>query len=287
MIIKKFFLNVSSVSALFAGIIFGFIAERFLESINQNYILIILFVLIIIIIISIRFLGKAEPNVSIKAIQTEADKEMYSKKGLIVFLSPFICFKEGVRFTEKELDNYMKAGDYRSLFLGELNNTNFGPPIKAFETHFNTIDHLWIITTKMKEGTKGSSNHLKPFIKYLRENYKTEREIRFHFTSDKYTILFDDISQVCNGVVNLIKKIYKDAKTEYDLDAEDIIVDVTSGTVPMTVGAVLASLAKDQDIEVIGSQYHPVSGRPKGPNSAYPLIISYDPLINNVNFLNK
>jgi hypothetical protein len=257
-----------------------------LELIDLKYVIVLLIVFVFITILFIRLFGKIEPNISIKAIQTKADKETHSKKGLIVFLSPYICFKDDVKLTKDDIDEHMSKGDYKNLFLEELNNTNFGPPIKAFETHFNTIEHLWIITTKMKEGTKGSSYHLKPLIKFLRENYKTEREIDFHFTSDDYTIIFDDISQVCNGVVNLIKKIYKEAKDKYDLDSEEIIVDVTSGTVPMTVGAILASLAKDQDIEVIGSQYHPVTGRPKGPDSAYPLIISYEPLFNNINFLN-
>ena len=45
----------------------------------------------------------------------------------------------------------------------------------------------------------------------------------------------------------------------------------------MKIGAVLASLKKDQYIEIIGSEYDKKTGRPIG--GGFPVIIGFDPAI--------
>lgn len=54
-----------------------------------------------------------------------------------------------------------------------------------------------------------------------------------------------------------------------------ILVDVTGGTRSMTIGALLACLIPDQDVQVIAAQYKP-NGQVEGDTS-YPLVIKFAP----------
>ena len=75
----------------------------------------------------------------------------------------------------------------------------------------------------------------------------------------------------------LLRDIYLEAREKYGLKPNDLIADVTGGVTAMKVGTVLACLAKDQDVQVIGSLYDSATGKPKGGSDSFPILIGYAP----------
>jgi hypothetical protein len=259
----------------FVGLYANIIAER--RPLKIAWTGIIVFGLISAIYLYIRN-RRIEPNIKASALRDDIACKRNAHSGLIVFLSVYTNFKRKPPFTQEELKKLIAVKDYKGLDIPDMDATNFGHTIKAIRAHLPSLKHCWIITTKSARETGiTSAEYLDLFIEFLcREVIAAGNDLKFHAGAD-YTVDLTEDSAVCIQTNELVSHIYSEAKHNLGLKASDIIADVTGGVTPMKVGTVLACLAKDQDVQVIGSLYDETTGRPKGGADSFPIIIGYGP----------
>lgn len=219
-----------------------------------------------------------EPYITAMALRDDSARKRDAHDGLIVFLSVYQNFKRKPGFSPEELRTAVESRDYRTLMLADTDATNFGHAIKAIQAHLSALKHCWIITTKSaREQGITSASYLEVFLEFLRtEVIPAGKDLRFH-VGDNYTVDMTEDSAVCTRTNQIVTDIYAKAKRSFGLSARDIIADVTGGVTAMKVGTVLACLAKDQDVQVIGSLYDEVTGKPKGGVDSFPILIRYAP----------
>ncbi|MDP3149829.1 MAG: hypothetical protein Q8N83_11940 [Ignavibacteria bacterium] len=219
-----------------------------------------------------------EPNFDISALKDETAQNKEARKGLVVFLPLYKNFQPTKKFTDEVLKNYLKEGDYNSLDLPNTAATNFGHAINAIKAHKSKLEHVWVVTTRapLQANAVTSLEYMPVFKKFIKEEIDIEKKIELHFGKE-YSIDITETSQISKKTFELVRDIYKEAKKDFKLNSNEIIVDVTGGFVAMSVGAVLASLAKDQDVQVIGSEYDRITGNPIGGDKSYPVKIGYAP----------
>ncbi|MBU1100081.1 MAG: hypothetical protein KKA84_06725 [Bacteroidetes bacterium] len=276
--IKKWFFNWGRLSLLIAGFFAGSIQSQLTEYLPPW-----------LLVLSVVFFGvwgllhwylavkTPEPNIKAESHRWEHEQKRYARKGLVVFLSAYHHNKKN--FSEAELKECIDNRDYVKMELDNYDITNFGHTLKAIVANLLRLEHCWIITTRAADSRSVSSlDYLPVLISYLENKIDKSKKINFYH-GDDYCINISEDSQVCIGTSNLIKRIYKEGLSKHKLEAKEIIADVTGGTTSMKVGTVLASLAKDQDVQVIGAIYDPVTGRPKGGKDSYPIVIGYEPHI--------
>ena len=259
----------------------GFFANIFVNKISSSFPdwpLILFLVLLVIIYIYdwVRAIKDINPNIKADAIEDEADQKANARKGLIVFLSLYNNFKK--KFSVEELEKHVKSLDYESLQLQNTSITNFGPAINAIKAHLPKLEHLWIVTTKapLQSSPVTSLDYLPVMKEYIKKELDTENKINIYAGKD-YSVSITNTQEITEKTYEQIRKIYKEAKSNYKLNAEDIIIDVTGGFVFMSIGGVLASLAKNQDVQVIGCKYDRETGRPVEGDVSYPVRIKYAP----------
>jgi hypothetical protein len=264
-----------SLFGFFVGLYANIIAEK--HPLRITWTGMIVFGLISVVYLYVRQ-RKIEPNIKARALRDEPIRRKNAHAGLIVTLPVYTNFKHKPPFSQEELKKFVAAKDYNTLDISDMDATNFGHAIKAIRAHLPFLQHCWIITTKStKEGGITSGEYLDLFIEYLRhEVIASGNDVKFHAGVD-YTVDLTEDSAVCIQTNELVSHIYSEAKRSWGLKANDIIADVTGGVTPMKVGTVLACLAKDQDVQVIGSLYDETTGRPKGGADSFPIIIGYGP----------
>lgn len=281
-LLKKVFPSIGKFSLAATGFAIGLLGNQVANKIPQEAtIIVLLFFLIISLIYLFAFHGVIEPNINVTPLRIESTIKRNRRKGLIILLSPFHII--GKHDHIGNLDEAIKNKDYKLLNLSDLTLTNYGPQIKSFITHFDKLEHCWIITTKTKKPSGVSSqDYLSLFVNYLEEEVDKNKKVKFHF-DDKYVIDMTDDSAACKEASELIKNIFKEGEKQFKLKSEDIVVDVTGGTASLKIGATLACLAKNQYIQVIGVEYDKDTGSPKRGGELTPLIIGYKPKIEKEN----
>jgi hypothetical protein len=159
--------------------------------------------------------------------------------------------------------------DYQTLELANTAKTNLGHPITAIKSHRAKLEHCWVVCTRATgEGKNQSLDYAPVFVEYI------TREVlpRAHMhCGEAYSVELDDDAIVCRNTYRLIKKIYQEAKM-LGLKKNEIITDITGGLRALTVGAILACLDKDVDIQYIGTAYND-EGKPIG--EAVPMVVQY------------
>jgi len=123
---------------------------------------------------------------------------------------------------------------------------------------------------------------VKTFEECLKKEIRFEKKVDFKY-SPKYSVYVNEDGTMCKETAEVVSNIYDKAAElpNGGLAPHEIIVDVTGGRSSMTVGAVLASLAKNQDVEVVGGKYDE-KGNPMGGNDSYPVQIGFEPQLRKI-----
>ena len=222
------------------------------------------------------WLGK---NIKVKMEVTidrmEEERQRHAKKGIILIMSRYTSFFGAVKLMqEKEIKEALEEKNYEAF---DLEKSNLGHSIKSVLTHSAKLEHCWIIGSYAEDSSSvmsSSINFIETFIEYLKKEKGVECE--FHH-GEKYAIPMHDDASICGKAYELTNEIFTEAKKGHKLEPKDIIVDVTGGTKSMNLGLTLASLHKDRDIQVIGTEYDR-DGNPVADES-YPVRIHFEPKI--------
>ena len=258
------------------------------------------------------------PKIDTHSLIDKTEQKKEARSGLVIFLSVYTNFDVEKRFTQNailkafkellnepgnkdgseinevikqktkeekekwqnELDYKISTKDYSGLGLDNPQGTNFGHLIKAIKAHSDSkkLQHLWIISTKSNKEKAATSDAYAEFFKeYV--NDEIRREIKVHYDLEKYCIDITEPSLISKNTHDLIRQIYKEAKKkDIKLKPKDIIVDITGGVVSMKLGAVIASLAKDQDVQIIISDYNKL-GKVDAGSKSYPVKVGFAPSV--------
>jgi hypothetical protein len=193
-----------------------------------------------------------------KTLNDAGEQERNARPGLIGYVSKFAPYQSELSLLKgKEqadaIATAMANEDYKTL---DFKNSNLEPLIHAIVGHKSALKHCWLIATS---GPGGSEAVLPALKRYLVEVEGMTCE--FH-DDTKYRISQTDDAVVYNQSYDIVRLIYTNAAKDYEMKAPDIVVDATGGTKSMTLGATLASLGKQHDVELVGSKYGP-DGRPE------------------------
>ncbi|NKQ38575.1 MAG: hypothetical protein HF967_03715 [Methanosarcinales archaeon] len=214
------------------------------------------FIGIIIIISNIisfsigRFKSKnIDVSMNIDIDETEEEKQKHAKKGIIIIISQY---KKTKLMKEEDIKNALNQKKYEMF---DLENSNLGHNIKSILTHSTKLKHCWIVGSYVKDSKSITSSSIN-FIEILIEYLKQEKNLQctFHY-GKQYAIPISNDALICKKSYKLTNDIFIEAKEDYNLIPKDIIVDVTGGTKSMNLGLILASLHKDKDLQIIGSDY--------------------------------
>ena len=240
--------------------------------------------------------GYLEKNLSVQItpllLSTEGVREEEARKGLIVFLPLYFLTPAGKKKwqeqhgydpsakTEAErlqadLEKLQKGKDFRGLLIDDSAATNFGPATLAIATHSKRLSIVWIVTSESSRDPAQSSNRfVETYIHYLRQQSVVGQSVEFKTTR---TVNVDEDSQVAQLACAKLQEIYAEArKKPFRLKETEIIVDVTSGTKSMTTGAVLGSIAKGRDIQLLAARYERGGGLKQASD---PVVLKYEAVI--------
>lgn len=181
------------------------------------------------------------------------DQALYAREGLVTFVSMY----KPERGTSAELlssTERLEAAqrlDYAAL---DLENSNLETTIHAIRTHSDKLKHCWLIGTWGDTPDRPGSAAYIPVIK---EYVRREQGIDciFH-DGQQYHVSIDDDEQIYKKTYDVLQLIFKEAEKTYHLAADHIVVDFTSGIRSMGLGAILASLDGERDIEFVGANYN-------------------------------
>ncbi|KAF0139484.1 MAG: Uncharacterized protein FD122_3251 [Stygiobacter sp.] len=261
------------------GFCIGIVVNKISDSFPEWLLIVLLLLFVPFFIYNfIKTIKSINPNIKANSLEDEVSQKVSARKGLIVFLSLYKNFDKNKTFTDKELQEFIKNRDYNALQLSDTSLTNFGPAINAIKAHSSKLEHLWVVTTKapLQKDSVTSSDYLPVFREFIKNEIKLDQKVEIH-DGKNYSVSITETSNITEKTYEQIKCIYKEAKKDYQLNAKDIIVDTTGGFTVMTVGAVLASLAKDQDVQVMSSEYDKQTGNPIFGGKSYPVQIGYAP----------
>lgn len=259
---------------------------------NTQEILLIIFIVVVSLFFQQLLLWLLEKNAKVDCksilLDTERKKNAEARRGLLVFLSLYSLTQDGKEKWKKSYGYYPdddkerfnndvnkmnENKDYKGMLIDEPGLTNFGTTTKAIITHLNKLQSLWIISTESKNDPKnGSKKYRDTYLVYLQDTINKEQEIHINAYN---TISVDEDSKIVEETSNLLSRIYKLAKKR-GISSKEIIVDVTPGTVSMTTGAVLGSIGRERDIEIMVGHHDPNQGLLKMKD---PVIIKYQTIL--------
>jgi uncharacterized membrane protein len=240
------FLNYLKRNKVFSGLIAlifvsffleGVIQSEFLGFVKLNFGLIGEIISVIILALIIIFVGyivfcfdekrrielKADPN-------SEPLQERY--RGLIVSIS---LLREPKEEIIRKIDSIKNIQDNEGLNV-LYKVTGIGQTCRAIRHHLGELDACWLLSTKeAKEG--------EDLIKYFISKFSKK-------TVEVQSIELIDTSKI--GITfKQINEIYVDKIKEIDLKEEEVIADLTGGTVITSCAMVLACVPKKRDMEYV------------------------------------
>jgi hypothetical protein len=205
-------------------------------------------------------------------ILDEAAKPEKARRGLIVFVSLYSPQSKSSASSLKleERVEAAKSKNYKEL---DFENSNLATTVKAIIAHASTLEHCWLIATISRANESSSSLLYVPaLIELLKEKYGMH--CKFHF-GEEFAVTIDDDAPIFIKTIDIVNRIFKLGKEE-GLREKDFVVDFTAGMRSMTLGAILACLDHDRNIQMIGTKYD-AEGRPQGP--LFPIIFSFKPIL--------
>jgi len=220
-----------------------------------------------------RYRQRTEVTIDAEALRGQDGSPKEPQKGLVVLLS--LCRPlagSAKSLMPAVLDKAIEDCDYVKLDLENTANTTLGHQILAIKTHSKTLRHCWLVATRARIPGKRQSLDFAPVVaKFIKE--KISKDIQVHY-GDDYAVTIDNEEAICRSSYRLIKKIYDEAR-RLGIKNEEMLTDVTGSIRGVSIGATLACLDRDTDIEYIGAEYDD-NGNPTG--NAFPLIVEYKPL---------
>jgi len=179
-------------------------------------------------------------HASVKAV--EDTKKKY--RGLILIIS------KPLNITPQDInkiidDNYLKNPNdldelYKIRSIGQL--------FKGIYKHRDNLAYIWPIVT---EDSKPFSECIKNFIEKYCPNARLEdtRE-----SGKNYCLLpkCNEGTEMINNVKKAVSAIYSEENLDpYGLKKRDVIMDMSGGTKPMTIGAVFGAIDKEIDFQYV------------------------------------
>ena len=201
-------------------------------------------------------------------IRDEVEAKRYARQGFVGFVPYFTPRPKTVTY---DLSPEERKRAVENLDFGKLNieNSNFQPVTHAILQHAERTRHCWLIATTSDQGT-GSLDFVNLLVEYLRQQKNLDCE--FH-AGREYTVRLDADAEVLKKTYDLvIKKIFKEA-SDLGIPPDEMVVDITPGLRSMALGATLACLDAEHDIEFVGTKYDQ-TGRPVGP--LHPIIYGFE-----------
>lgn len=274
---KTFDTFISIFALMIAGIFREFSANYLAQklSVSDSFIFILFIVFLSILIIwFLHFRKKLAVDINVDVLKEDYQKKENAHRGLVLILSPFTPYGKLAQFKQNNPEEYNKAMedlDIDSLNLDDTSQSNFGHAVVALKAHKEKLEHVWLICSSSSSGKTSQSIDYAPLLeRYIQK--KINNKVKVHY-GNSYTVLLDEDSSVCRQSFKIIKKIYKEAK-KFGLKTKDMITDVTGGVKSINIGAILACLNRDEDIQIIGTTYDE-DGKIKG--ESFPMIIEYKP----------
>jgi hypothetical protein len=159
----------------------------------------------------------------------------------------------------------LNNNDWQTLRLPE---SNLAPLLNALELYRDSLEHVWLISTPQ------SISSARLIERYART--KGFARLQFYL-GDGWMIPFPMQPQVMTDVGEMVGSATK-AALFHGIDARELIVDVTGGTVPMSLAAAFACLDPKLDVQYGGFERDAAK-----PNVPQALLIEFEPVIKNSN----
>jgi hypothetical protein len=213
-----------------------------------------------------------EVDIAVDALCTPEEEHEQAQRALVVFLSLYRPLRgPAAKLTQKQIDRAVRELDYTTLDLDNTGNTTLGHQIRAIKAHRTKLEHCWLVATKARVSGKRQSLDYAPVLaKYIQD--KINPAIQVHY-GENYAVTLDIEEKICRNTYRLVKHIYKEAET-LGMKKKEIITDITGGIRGITLGAILACLDKDENVEYIGTDYDE-NGNPT--ETSYPVVVEYKP----------
>lgn len=267
--IKAYFIaGLSGLVSLASSILTNLLSPLFEE---QGYAMALIFALVMagIVLLLVKWRQSLEVDIDVDPIRDETAEKQHAQRGIIVFLSLYKHL--GGKVKPEEVRQALVNLDYKTLDLESMTNTTLGHQIRAIKSHRSKLKHCWIVCTRATGRSQNQSLDYAPvFAEYITREVLPELQIHY---GESYSVELDDDAIVCRNTYRLVKQIYKEAK-DHGLTKNELITDITGGIRALTVGAILACMDKDVDIQYIGTRYND-QGNPTG--EAFPLLVQFQP----------
>lgn len=277
-------------SSALLGAAFHFSVFPLLEGhqVNWLWLWIVMGLLMLIVLIELYLSRFIDVIVKEPIILTGQAEEENARKGIIVFLSLLNFSGAGCKELQKRrrlaqepsrdaqqkiIEEALKSNDWNAVLLDGDDFTTFGQTTRAIKTHLHKLQKVWIISTESTKDQSQSSKRFVPLYKeFLEKKILSSVSKTIEIDTNSFVVNTDQQSLVMSQTCEKIRKIYRAAsKKPLKIKPKEIIVDVTGGLSHMTVGAVLASIEKERDIQIITSEY-----RADGPKAFAPTIYRYE-----------
>lgn len=200
---------------------------------------------------------------TIVPLNDEASRRRYAKRGMVAFVSMYRCGEVPTENVSELVSNR----DWRTLRLDDYGATNMGTTLEGIAANAAALEHLWLIattdSTKAKDSGEplapGSAHILPALVAYIEHEYP---HLKVHYGPD-YCASMESFEHIGEAMYELVVDVLLEAQRE-GLGPQEMVVDVTGGTLSLSIPAVLANLDRDRDIQVIYTDYnlaHETKGR--------------------------
>ena len=226
-------------------------------------------------------------------------------QGLILFLSTFRMIGAKVKQSDSVVEwngaDLVKAVDVEQpdweQILNQVNASNMQLPLEAIFHHRKkgTLRYLWVITTKdmprdensdvnsdadLAISLQGSYRIAQAFKKIV--HHHVSREIRIFTDPEQLTISPYNAEDTYKAVEQIYQEV---SQWNSGITPDDLIADISGGTITMTSGMILASVLQGRRVQYTATANDPEFGhlleRPK------PYALTFDPTALRHNLLHQ
>jgi hypothetical protein len=204
------------------------------------------------------------------------EQEPPGKHGLVLPVSTIALMGalEEERRTLPAVLGRLHDGTPTSEDLALLERSNLESPMRTIEYHHNkgTLRDCWLITTEDVTYADGTTEHGSERAARILERWFFHRNpgarVKFHY-GEQFRIHPRDYARMWLIVDELFER------SPYR--PENVIVDITPGTKPMSVALALACLESKRTMQYIVSGRHPLTGEVLGGARRQPILIDIEP----------
>lgn len=223
-------------------------------------------ILVALVVVVLRYLRNRKlvlDNYRMERLDGEWDKEQNAREGLIILLSKYNRVPRD-KDAKSIFFERLKDGDWSLL---DFKDSNLGHFVNGILSHKKSLSHCWIITTEntnndidgILNGTHVYYGSVTNYLKTILPNVKFHQE----------NIVVTEDSAVTRKVRETVNRILNSKGTP-----AKTITDVTGGTKSMTLGATLACLQGDRDLQLIGTEYDEIGNI--RPGTSFVLLCQFD-----------